>query len=434
MNYGETLYNLADQILNLRSDCIDEKTKKQCEALLESFNESFNREKATKFLKKYLYDKMNDSRYIEILRDSSNRTYRDIRSAFENNCSIKSWPSRNTIIKICFDFFDGEELLQEVDGVRLLDALFDNMYLDRLNLKNKNDLCYYFFLVNPCVRENRSYECTKKFIEDLPEVHNSDTNKGRRFTQEVREEVDSIDSVDNFLKFINNYINKCCLTVKYTAKKEFVDEFNRIVNQINDKNPHFRLKDNDKSNDMDNDKSFLALLTRLSDFLNIVDLSNEQDWLKIIFASFISERSNGEVDRRNVTLMRKSTKDEKKKLNGDNKRNFREFNSALPVTSENYNLEEYIFKGNLSRGMYLFFAIYEADYLVNNEQIGSVYSYKKFINEKLDRAGFSALNDGILLDKIVMDLIDYCFEENVDIILYLDCVFRCIIETYDSRD
>jgi hypothetical protein len=155
---------------------------------------------------------------------------------------------------------------------------------------------------------------------------------------------------------------------------------------------------------MDNDKSFLALLTRLSDFLNIVDLSNEQDWLKIIFASFISERSNGEVDRRNVTLMRKSTKDEKKKLNGDDKRNFREFNSALPVTSENYNLEEYIFKGNLSRGMYLFFAIYEADYLVNNEQIGSVYSYEKFIDEKLDRAGFSALNDGILLDKIVMRL------------------------------
>ena len=100
MDYREILYNLVERILDLRSYCIDEETKKQCQELLESFKESFNREKATRFLKKHLYDKINDPRNKKILSDSSNRTYRDIKSDFESNGTIKDWPSRNTIIKM----------------------------------------------------------------------------------------------------------------------------------------------------------------------------------------------------------------------------------------------------------------------------------------------------------------------------------------------
>ena len=439
MYYGETLYNLAEQILDLdpNSDTVDEKTKKQCEELLQSFKESFNRKKANEFLKKRLYDKINDPRNKKISSDSRNKTYENIKSDFENNRFLKNWPSRDTIIKMCFDFFNREELLQEVDGVRLLDALFDNMYQDRLNLKNKNDLCYYFFLVNCCItKENRRYEYVKnEFIKRLPKVQNDDTDNGRKFTQEIREEVDSFVSEDDFKEYIEKYPDKPYITVKYTAKKEFVDEFNRIVNEIHSKDSKFSLIAYDKEYSMDIDKSFLALIARLSKFLdgkNLLDEENE--WLKIIFGSFIPERLNGKVDLCHMSLKRKAPADDKKK----SKRKFSPLDPELTVTTDNYNIEEYIFDGNLSRGMYLFFAIYEADALVNEEKkIDSIYSYKKFINEKLDHAGFATLNQGVLLDRIAMDLIDYRFDEkskvDFDIIVYLDCVFKCIIDTYYSR-
>ena len=65
---------------------------------------NFNTQKAFSYMKRLLSEKMQAPEFKELFRGNDGKTYRKLRFDFENGDKFSSYPSRTTVIKICFDF------------------------------------------------------------------------------------------------------------------------------------------------------------------------------------------------------------------------------------------------------------------------------------------------------------------------------------------
>ena len=144
---------------------------------------NFNKKKAFSYLKDLIDDKMQLSEYANLFRGNDGKTYRKLRADFKNGDKFSSYPSRATAIKICFDF--------NIRDRNAIDELFDNLYINRLYLKDKKDCVYFYFLT----MTKKTYQDANEWFETYilnEDGHSNAHETVKKYTTELYDDINEI--------------------------------------------------------------------------------------------------------------------------------------------------------------------------------------------------------------------------------------------------
>lgn len=347
---------------------INDAEKEACKQFLDYLNISFDESKAAEALKSVIYDRLKMDK-TDLAKGDKGKTYRNMVNYFENKTNSKgelykfSFPSRDSLIQICFDF--------DICDKDRINWLFDKMYYDRLYLKDGRDFVIYCCLTKPTIRaemeaaypsEKNCLDCIDAFIKDekinLKRNHIKDgfDNGASKFTSEIYDEIeDGIEKIDDIRTYYRDNMPVFSQQRQYTVK-EYLSKMSKLA-----------------------DKGLLEEIF-FSDFDDSDD--NRSSLYKKLWASFSTYCKGGkggnDVDVTYVWERADSN----------------EF--ALPILKE---LESTDFK--LNRGTFLLMFLYVLALKAEERGLEDIDWVTK-LNERLDNAGFALLNeDGVLIDKIV---------------------------------
>lgn len=347
---------------------------------LSELAESFNKRNAFKYLKSILSEKLNSEDYKNYINKC--RTYRDWKSAFKNGIVFKDYPSRQLLIKTCFDF--------DIRTKDEINTLFDNLYTNRLYLKDRKDFVYYFFLTGT----EKTYDEAKAWIEKNKVDWSKDCLEScyisEKYTSEIYNDIKDLHDENDLIKYIiNNF--------------QMFDE---------KKNKQFTAKQQTKDilHENKNDPSLLqiCLFDIWSDVLwdeeekessnegKIVEnFSTGKELVKIILRSFGSFHSNDQYDFKQ--LISDYCQGE---LFGENVSRWED--------EKLVKLDKDIFESTISRGSYLLLLLSKIDILRVDYDSND---WEDELSNELERAGFAALNpEGVALDRVICDFIEGYFE------------------------
>lgn len=373
---------------------INDAEKETCEQFLDYLNISFDESKAAEALKSVIYDRLKTDK-SDLAKGDKGKTYRNMVNYFENKTNSKgesckfSFPSRDSLIQICFDF--------DICDKDRINWLFDKMYYDRLYLKDGRDFVIYCCLTKPTIRteieaaypsEKNCLDCVDAFIKDekinAKRIHIKAgfDNGASKFTSEIYDEIeDGIETLDDIRTYYRDNMPVFSQQRQYTVRK-CLSKMSKLADK--------------------------GLLTEIffSDFDDSDD--NRSSLYKKLWASFSTYCKGGkggnDVD---VTYVWE-------------KADSNEF--AAPILQE---LESTDFK--LNRGTFLLMCLYVLASKAEERGLEDIDWVTK-LNERLDNAGFALLNeDGVLIDKIVslyIETFGFYTETIEDILQFISFVSR----------
>lgn len=348
---------------------------------------NFNTQKAFSYMKRLLSEKMQAPEFKELFRGNDGKTYRKLRFDFENGDKFSSYPSRTTVIKICFDF--------NIRDKNAIDKLFDNLYFNRLYLKDKKDCVYFYFLT----MTEKTYREANEWLETyiLNEDGHSDVqDTAKKYTAELYDDINEIgrDNLEGLKKYIsdNAAMFESRKYYQFTAK-------GYIRNAI--------------SQSVDNPVTLQCVLFDI--------------WADII--------DQGEDKELNCTSEVLELRNNILKTFGNIKANNKyDLTELIPTycKSRNFLDEKYwsnlkqlylkVNKSTISRGSYLLLLLakinYDECFTDDAEPFDIIYIK---LNNALEIAGFAPLNyGGLALDTVVCDFIDAYFEISASVVGYED--------------
>lgn len=373
---------------------INDAEKEACKHFLDYLNISFDESKAAEALKSVIYDRLKTDK-SDLAKGDKGKTYRNMVNYFENKTNSKgesckfSFPSRDSLIQICFDF--------DICDKDRINWLFDKMYYDRLYLKDGRDFVAYCCLTKSTIRaeieaaypsEKSCLDCVAAFIKDekinLKRIHIKDgfDNGASKFTSEIYDEIeDGIETLDDIRTYYRDNMPVFSQQRQYTVRK-YLSKMSKLADK--------------------------GLLTEIffSDFDDSDD--NRSSLYKKLWASFSTYCKGGKggngVD---VTYVWE-------------KADSNEF--AAPILQE---LESTDFK--LNRGTFLLMCLYVLASKAEERGLEDIDWVTK-LNERLDNAGFALLNeDGVLIDKIAslyIETFGFYTETIEDILQFISFVSR----------
>ena len=373
---------------------VNDAEKAACEQFLDYLNISFDESKAAEALKSVIYDRLKTDK-SDLAKGDKGKTYRNMVNYFENKTNSKgesckfSFPSRDSLIQICFDF--------DICDKDRINWLFDKMYYDRLYLKDGRDFVIYCCLTKPTIRaeieavypsEKNCLDCVDAFIKDekinAKRIHLKAgfDNGASKFTSEIYDEIeDGIETLDDIRMYYRDNMPVFSQQRQYTVRK-YLSKMSKLADK--------------------------GLLTEIffSDFDDSDD--NRSSLYKKLWASFSTYCKGGKggngVD---VTYVWE-------------KADSNEF--AAPILQE---LESTDFK--LNRGTFLLMCLYVLASKAEERGLEDIDWVTK-LNERLDNAGFALLNeDGVLIDKIVslyIETFGFYTETIEDILQFISFVSR----------
>lgn len=373
---------------------VNDAEKESCVQFLDYLNISFDESKAAEALKSVIYDRLKTDK-SDLAKGDKGKTYRNMVNYFENKTNSKgesckfSFPSRDSLIQICFDF--------DICDKDRINWLFDKMYYDRLYLKDGRDFVIYCCLTKPTIRaeieaaypsEKNCLDCVGAFIKDekinAKRIHIKAgfDNGASKFTSEIYDDIeDGIETLDDIRTYYRDNMPVFSQQRQYTVRK-YLSKMSKLADK--------------------------GLLTEIffSDFDDSDD--NRSSLYKKLWASFSTYCKGGKggngVD---VTYVWE-------------KADSNEF--AAPILQE---LESTDFK--LNRGTFLLMCLYVLASKAEERGLEDIDWVTK-LNERLDNAGFALLNEnGVLIDKIVslyIETLGFYTETIEDILHFISFVSR----------
>lgn len=348
---------------------------------------NFNKKKAFSYLKDLIDDKMQLSEYANLFRGNDGKTYRKLRADFKNGDKFSSYPSRATAIKICFDF--------NIRDRNAIDELFDNLYINRLYLKDKKDCVYFYFLT----MTKKTYQDANEWFETYilnEDGHSNAQETVKKYTTELYDDINEIGSEN--LEGLRNYI------VKNAAMFE-----NQKYYQFTAKR-HIR---NAISQSVDNPEILQCVLFDI--WADII----EQDKNKGLNCSSEALELKNNILKSFGNIKTKDIYDQKELIpNYCRSRNFWDDKYWANLKKLYVKVE----KSTISRGSYLLLLLARINYdecFADDTEPFNIICAK--INNALEIAGFAPLNySGVALDTVVCDFIDAYFDALASVVGYGD--------------
>ena len=353
---------------------------------IHSLSENFNSKKAFAYLKDILEDKMHQLQYKDLLQGNDGKTYRNLRTDFKKCNDFKSYPSRETVIKICFDF--------NIRDKNRFNELFDNLYINRLYLKDKTDCAYYYFLT----KTEKTYNEVKVWISENISCENDNIESRRsvkKYTAELYEDLEEMgrENPDELKVYIYNNATmfEKQRYYQFTAKDTIRDTVSKSA-----------------------DKPVILPYILFDVWADIIaqNKPNEAECSdgayalkRNILRAFGSFNSNKKYD--SSVLIPKFCRS-------------KYFNDICWNNLEK--LYAKISSSTISRGSYLLFLLarigYDDYFNDCGEPVDILYTR---LNNSLEGAGFSPLNyGGIVLDTIICDFADAYFDMPASVVGYGD--------------
>lgn len=346
----------------------------------------FNSKKAFDYLKNILEDKIQQSQYRDLLKGNDGKTYRNLRADFKKRNDFENYPSRETVIKICFDF--------NIRDKNRINELFDKLYINRLYLKDKTDCAYYYFLT----KTEKTYNEVKAWISENISCE-SDNIESRRpvkkYTAELYEDLEEMgrENPDELKVYIYNNATmfEKQKYYQFTAKDTIRDTVSKSV-----------------------DKPVILPYILFDVWADIIaqNKPDEAECLDGAYAlkcnilrAFGSFNSNKKYD--SSVLIPKFCRS-------------KYFNDICWNNLEK--LYAKISASTISRGSYLLLLLarigYDDYFNDSGEPVDILYAR---LNNSLEGAGFSPLNyGGIVLDTIICDFADAYFDMPASVVGYGD--------------
>lgn len=411
---------------------INDAEKEACKQFLDYLNISFDESKALESIKSVIYDRLKtDKAYLA--KGDKGKTYNNMLKYFEGKATSEgepyklSFPKRDSLIQICFDF--------DICDKDRINWLFDKMYYDRLYLKDGRDFVIYCCLTKPTIRAEieAAYpngkdclDCIDGFIKEekinAKRIHIKAgfDNGASKFTSEIYDEIeDGIETLDDIRTYYRDNMPVFSQQRQYTVK-EYLSKMSKLA-----------------------DKGLLEEIF-FSDFDDSDD--NRSPLYKNLWDSFYaySKGGKGGHDDKITYLWDKvaplksddksnnPTKKRKKKIseefeNGEEPVEWEEFKSEY----NNFSIKtmkalepiDYL----IPRGTFLLMCLFVIAAEAEKEGLNDV-DWANELNERLDNAGFALLNeDGVLIDKIAslyIETFGFYTETIEDILQFISFVSR----------
>lgn len=382
---------------------VNDAEKESCKQFLDYLNISFDESKAAEALKSVIYDRLKTDK-ADLAKGDKGKTYRNMVNYFENKTNSKgesckfSFPSRDSLIQICFDF--------DICDKDRINWLFDKMYYDRLYLKDGRDFVAYCCLTKPTIRaeieaaypnEKDCLDCIDAFIKDekinAKRIHIKAgfDNGASKFTSEIYDEIeDGIETLDDIRTYYRDNMPVFSQQRQYTVK-EYLSKMSKLADKGLLEEIFF--SDFDASDDSDDNRS--------PSYKNLWDS----------FYAYSKGGKGGHGDKITYLWDKVAPLKSDDKLNNPTKKRKKKI-SEEPVEWEPFECEynEFSIKTMkalepidylIPRGTFLLMCVFVIAAEAEKEGLNDV-DWANELNERLDKAGFALLNeDGVLIDKIV---------------------------------